>query len=139
MPEKFSIRRLLWTGPLTILLALLVNLLFFTVTRALGERYMMTLDGPIKPAVPMPVLSIIIATVVAAGGAILTFALLLKITHVPLPPFLSISAAALLVSFGGPFSLAGGTSLLTKLLLGVMHVLTCLVVVGGLILFTREK
>jgi len=139
MPDKFSLRRLLWASPLTIALALLVNLLFFFATRALGEQYLMTLYGPSKPAIPMPAVSVVIATLIAAVGATLTFALLLKITHVPLPPFLSISAAALLVSFGGPFSLSGGTSLRTRLLLCSLHILTGLVVVGSLIFFSREK
>ena len=136
---EFTPRRLIWAGPLTVVLANLVNLLFYAVTRALGERYLITIAGPAKPAVPMPIVSIVLATSVATVGAMLIFAGLLKISHVPLPPFLSIAAAALLVSFGGPFSLAGDTTLLTKFLLCTMHVLTALTVVAGLICLTRKK
>jgi hypothetical protein len=139
MPEPFSLRRLLWAGPLITLLANLVNLLFYAGTRALGEDYLITLAGPSKPAVPMPVLSILVATSVAAAGACLIFAGLLKVSHVPLPPFLSISVAALLVSFGGPFSLAGVTTSTTKLLLCSIHLISAIVIVGGLILLTRRK
>src|SRR5271157_1274755 len=35
---QFSIRRLLWAGPLVTTLAVGANLLFFFITRALGER-----------------------------------------------------------------------------------------------------
>jgi hypothetical protein len=139
MPENFSLRRLLWAGPLIILLANLVDLLFYAGTRLLGERYLITINGPTRPAVPMPVLSIVLAASVAVMGASLIFAGLLKVTHVPLPPFLSISAAALLVSFGGPFSLAGVTTLMTKLLLCTMIVLTAVTVVGGLVFLARRK
>jgi len=137
--EKFSARRLLWAGPFTAGLAILANLLFYAVTKALGAQYRMTLGGPSKPAIPLPVLAIILATLVAAFGAMLVFALLLKITHVPLPPFLSISAAALLVSFGGPLSLTGETGLATKLLLSSMHLISAIVIVGGMIFFSRER
>ena len=139
MSEKYSIRRLVWAGPLTAAAALLVNLVFYAATKALGESYLMTLGGPSKPAIPMPVLSIVIATLAGAVGAILIFAFLLKISHVPLPPFLSISVAALLVSFGGPISLSSATTLQTKLLLCCMHILSAVVIVGGLILLCREK
>jgi Family of unknown function (DUF6069) len=136
--ENFSPRRLLWAGPLTTGLAVLANLLFYAVSKTLGAQYRMTFGGPSKPAIPLPVLSIVLATLVAAIGAVLIFALLLKITHIPLPPFLSIAAAALLVSFGGPLSLTGDTSLATKLLLSSMHLISAIVIVGGLLLFTRE-
>ena len=139
MPETFFPRRLLWAGPLTIVLANLVNLIFYAGTRALGERYLITIAGPTKPAVPMPVLSIVVATSVAAGCASLIFAGLLKITHVPLPPFLSISVAALLVSFGGPYSLGGATPLTTKLLLCTMHLISAITIVTALILLTRRR
>jgi hypothetical protein len=139
MPDTFSLRRLLWAGPLTVVVANLANLLFYAGTRALGQQYLMTIAGPSKPAVAMPVLSVVLATSVAAAGACLVFAGLLKVSHVPLPPFLSISVAALLVSFGGPFSLAGATTVTTKLLLCGLHLISAVTIVGGLVFLTRRK
>ncbi len=87
----------------------------------------------------MPMMPVFLAIPVVTFGAILVFAFLLKFTHVPLPPFLSISAAALLVSFGGPFSLPGNTPLSTKLLLCAMFTVSGLVIVAGLLLFTSVR
>ena|GEM_PF-4190198 len=136
---QFSIRRLLWAGPLVTTLAVGANLLFFFITRALGERYFVTLGGPGQPAGLMPVSFIVVPTIVVAAGASLLFAFLLKISRAPLPPFLSVSAMALIVSFGAPFSLTGDTHLSTKLLLAGMQILTALVIVGGITGLTRRK
>jgi hypothetical protein len=136
---QFSIRRLLWAGPLVTALAVGADLLFFFITRSLGERYFVTLGGPGQPAGLMPVSFIVAPTIAVAVGASVLFAFLLKISRAPLPPFLSISAMALLISFGAPLSLTGGTQLSTKLLLGVMQILTAGVIVVGILVFTRKR
>jgi hypothetical protein len=137
--SQFSIRRLLWVGPLVMVLASAATLLFYFITRAFGERYFAALGGPGQPAGLLPVSFIVIPTAVAAAGASLLFAFLLKISRAPLPPFLSISAMALLISFGGPLSLAGTTPLSTKLLLAVMQFLSAVVIVAGILGFTRKR
>ncbi len=139
MTEKLSIRRLLWAGPLTAIIAGAVNLLFYLLTRLAGEKYMVSLARPSAPLEPLPILSILVPTLASALGATLVLAVLFRVTHVPLPPFLSICAAALIVSFGGPFSLTGGTSLATKLLLCVMNILAAVSIVGGLLFFTYKR
>lgn len=138
MPQ-FSIRRLLWAGPLVTALAVGIDLLFFFITRALGERYFVTLGGPEQPAGLMPVSFIIVPTIAVAAAASLFFAFLLKISRAPLPPFLSVSVAALILSFGAPFSLTGDTHLSTKLLLTGMQIVTAGVIVGGILGFTRRR
>jgi len=121
------------------LLALVSTLCFYWITRGLGERYYLTLGGPSRPAGLMPLSLIVIPTACAAIGATGLFALLLRFSRAPLPPFLSIAAMALLVSFGAPLSLTGDTTLTTKLLLAAMQILACLVIVLGLLVFTRTK
>ncbi len=139
MAEEYSIRRLLWAAPLTAVSAGLIDLLIYVTAKALGQQFLIAGGEPVQAAVPMPPVWIVVAVLAASSGAAIIFAFLLKVTHTPLPPFLSISAAALLVSFGGPFSLTGATSLATKLLLGGMNIVAGVVIVGGLIFFTREK
>ena len=136
--HPFSLRRLLWAGPLSALLAVAANLLFYAASRAAGQAYLVTLGGPAQPAGPLPVLSIVLVTLAASAGASLLLAFLIQVSRAPLPPFLSISAMAMLVSFGGPFSLSEGTQTVTKLLLSCMHLIAGLVIVGGLLLFSRR-
>jgi hypothetical protein len=136
--SKFSLRRLLWAGPLAAGLGIAANLLYYAMTRALGEPYVMPLNGSGSVTGPMPVSMVVVTTLVGAIGALLLFALLVKITKVPLPPFLSISVTALLVSFGGPFGLPTVT-LGMRLLLSGMHILAALIIVGGILYFSRER
>lgn len=138
MPE-FSIRRLLWAGPLVAVLAVGADLFFFAITRALGERYFITLGGPGQPAGLMPVSFIVVPTIAVTVGASLLFAFLLKFSQAPLPPFLSVAGMALLISFGAPFSLTGDTPLSTKLLLAATQILTAGVIVGGILGFSRKR
>ncbi len=134
---RYSARRLLWAGPLIIGTAVLTNLLFFYLTKRVGAQYL--ISPPAHPLAPLPLVSILFPTLVASAGGVVIFGLLIKVSHVPLPPFLSVAAASLLVSFGGPFSLSPLTSLTTKLLLSAMNVLTALVTVGGLLVLARRK
>jgi hypothetical protein len=139
MAGQFSIRRLIWAGPLTGILATIANMAFYLITRSAGEKYLISLAGPSNPIDPLPVISILLATFVSALGATIVLAVLVKISHVPLPPFLSISIAALVVSFGGPFSLTRGTHLTTKLLLSTMNIIAAVIIVGGLLYFTYQR
>jgi len=136
---QFSIRRLIWAGPLVTLLASAGTLLFYFITRALGARYFAALGGPGQPAGMLPISFIVIPVAAAAAGASLLFALLLKISRAPLPPFLSISVMALLISFGGPLSLTGTTPLSTKLLLAAMQILAAVMIVAGILGFSRKN
>ncbi len=136
MDGHYSIRRLVWAGPLVAALAALADLAFYgTVRLARGE---FLISPPGRPLQPLPLASVVVTPLVATLGAVLVFAFLIRVSHVPMPPFLSIATAALLVSFGGPFSLTTETSLGTKLLLCAMNLLTGIVVVAGLIGFTRR-
>ncbi len=133
----YSLRRLLWAAPLTSGLAAIVNLLYYELTRAMGEPYVVPINSSGTVFEPMPVIMVFLFTLVGAIGAILLFTILVKLAKHPLPPFLSISATALLVSFGGPFSLPAVT-LGTRILLSGMHILAAVVTVGGLLYFCHK-
>ena len=74
----YSLRRLLWAGPIATIAAVLVNLLYYTLTKALGEHYRMPLDGSTSNLAPMPFLMPVLATLVAGLMATLLFGLLIR-------------------------------------------------------------
>jgi 4-amino-4-deoxy-L-arabinose transferase-like glycosyltransferase len=133
----FSIRRLLWGGPVVTVLAALVVWLYFSVTKSFGEPYLLPLAGGSASFSPMPVLTPVITTLIPGLVASIFFGLLIRFSHQPATVFLSVSLAALLLSFGGPYYLPG-VSLSTKIHLGVMHILAATVIAGGLLLICHK-
>jgi hypothetical protein len=133
----YSLRRLSWAGPLATLAAILVDIAYYTLTKALGEQYRMPLDGNSSHLAPMPVLTVILAILVAGLLAIVFFGMLLRFAHKPATVFLSVSITALILSFGGPFDLPSA-SLQTRILLSIMHVIAAGIITPG-ILFMSHK
>ncbi len=133
----FSIRRLLWGGPVAAALAILATCLYYGVTKALGEQYLMPLDGAGSHVGPMPVLMPVITTLIPGLVACIFFGLLIRFSRKPAIMFLSVSLAALLLSFGGPYYLPG-VSLQTKILLSGMHVVAALFITGGILLICHK-
>jgi hypothetical protein len=133
----FSIRRLLWGGPVATVLAILATWLYYGVTKALGEQYLVPLDGGSSYLGPMPVLMPVITTLVPGLVASIFFGLLIRFSRNPATVFLSVSLAALLLSFGGPYYLPG-VSLQIKILLSGMHVVAAVVITGGILLFCHK-
>ena len=76
--HPFSLRRLLWAGPLATAAAVLVNLLFFSLTKALGEQYILPLDGSSTNLGPMSILMPVVVTLVPGLLATILFGLLLR-------------------------------------------------------------
>ena len=134
----FSLRRLLWAGPVATIAAVLANLLFYTVTRAFGEQYIMPLDGSISNLGPMPILMPVVVTLVPGLLAAILFGLLIRFSRSPVIVFLSVCAAALLLSFGGPFYLPAATTQ-TKFLLSGMNVIATGFITGGILLLSHNK
>ena len=134
----YSIRRLLWGGPTATLVAILMNILYFSVTKALGEKYLIPLTGNASRLDPLSVAMLIIAILVPGLAAAVFFGLLIHFARKPAMIFLSVAITALLVSFGGPFSLPAGT-MQTKILLSGMHVIAAVVITGGILFFSRNK
>jgi hypothetical protein len=133
----YSLRRLSWAGPLATLAAILVDIAYYTLTKTLGEQYRMPLDGNSSHLGPMPVLTPILAILVAGLLASIFFGLLLRFASKPATVFLSVSITALILSFGGPFDLPTAT-LQTRILLSIMHIIAAGIITTG-ILFMSHK
>ena len=133
-----SLRRLLWAGPAATGAAILVIGLYYAVSKALGEQYLLPVEGNSSHFSPMSVTAPAIATLAAGLVATVFFALLIRFARKPETVFLSVAVTALLLSFGGPSSLPGVT-MQTKILLSGMHVLAAVIITGGIILLSREK
>jgi hypothetical protein len=132
----FSLRRLLWGGPLSILVAILANLFYYAMTKALGEQYLMPLGGGSFYLSPMPILMPVIVTLIPGLVAMVLFGLLLRYARRPATIFLSVSLAALILSFGGPFNLPAAT-MQTKMLLSGMHIIAAVIITIGILLLSH--
>jgi hypothetical protein len=138
LKRQYSLRRLLWAGPLATMTAIVANLLYFALTKTFGEQYLIPLDATGTHISPMPVLMFILPTLLVGLVAALFFGLLIHFSGVPAIVFLSVAIAALILSFGGPSSLPN-TPLKTQLLLSGMNVLTAIFITGGILLLSRMK
>jgi hypothetical protein len=135
---RYSIRRLSWAGPVAILAAILADMAYFALTKAVGEQYRMPLDGNSFHLGPMPLLTPILAILISGLLASIFFGLLLRFVRKPATVFLSVSITALILSFGGPFDLPAA-SMQTKILLSGMHVLAAGIITAGILLMSRSK
>jgi hypothetical protein len=87
----------------------------------------------------MSVVMIILVTLISAILATGLYGLLSKIApNATMPPFLSITGTAFLVSFGGPMELPD-TLMQTKILLSVMHIITAIFIIGGFYIFHKKS
>ncbi len=136
MPS-YSLRRLLWGGPAATVVAILLVLLYYAITKSLGEQYLMPLDGNSAHVGPMPFLMPVVTILVPGLLATVFFGLLIRFTRKPATVFLSVSLAALILSFGGPFNLPAA-SLQTRLLLSGMQVIAAGGISGGILLFSHQ-
>lgn len=143
--DKINRSIILYTGLFVSVIASLANILFFFVTKSLGEQYLIPLTESSIEVTPMPYFIIPIVTLTPAIFATLLFAFLNKLSpRNTVSPFLSISITGLIISFGGPLDLPG-VGLQTKLLLCAMHVIAGIIIIGGLLVLpgkikkTRSK
>jgi hypothetical protein len=134
----YSLRRLLWGGPLATLAAILLDLLYYWFTIALGERYNMPIDGSATHLAPMPVLMPVLTILVLGLLATIFFGLLIRFSKKPATVFLSVSIAALILSLGGPFNLPSA-ALQTRLLLSGMQVIAAAVITCGNLFLSHKK
>jgi hypothetical protein len=134
----YSLRRLFWAGPVATLAAILADVLYYALTKALGEPYLMPLDGSSSHFGPMLVLTPIVAILAPGLLASVFFGLLLRFARKPATVLLSVSIAALILSFGGPFYLPAAT-MQTKILLSGMHVIAAGVISGGILLMSHTN
>ena len=133
----YSLRRLLWAGPAATLAAILADVLYYALTKILGEQYLLPLEGNSSRLGPLPVLTAILAILVAGLLASIFFGLLLRFSGSPATVFLSVSITALMLSFGGPFDLPSA-SLRTKILLSGMHLLAAGIITAGILSISHK-
>jgi hypothetical protein len=133
----YSLRRLSWAGPVATAAAILAGMLYYGVTRALGEQYLMPLKAGGSLPAPMTVSLIVAAILVPGLLATILFGFLIHFARRPGTIFLSVCVAALVLSFGGPFNLPG-SGLQTKLLLSGMHGITAVIISGGILFLSRS-
>jgi hypothetical protein len=133
----YSLRRLAWAGPIATLAAILVDMAYYFLTKAIGEQYRMPLDGNSAHLVPMPILTPILAILVPGLLASGFFGLLLRFARKPATVFLSVSLTALILSLGGPFDLPVAT-MQTRIFLSGMHVLAAGIITGGILFMSHQ-
>jgi hypothetical protein len=135
--SPYSLCRLPWAGSVATVAAILVNLLYYAVTKALGEQYIVPLDGNSSHPGPMPALMIVMAILISGLIASILFGLLIRFARKPVTVFLSVSVTAFILSFGGPFNLPAA-SIQTKILLSGMHVIAAGIISGGILLMSHK-
>ena len=136
--SPYSLRRLSWAGPVATLAAILADMAYYALTKALGESYRIPLDGNSTHLGPMPLLTPILAILVPGLLASIFFGLLLRFARKPATVFLSVSITALILSFGGPFDLPAAT-MPTKILLSGMHVIAAGIITTGILLLSHNN
>ena len=134
----YSLRRLLWAGPVATLAAILATLVYYALTKAIGEPYCMPLEGNSSQLGSMPVLAPILAILIPGLLATGFFGMLLRFAKKPATIFLSVSITALILSFGGPLYLPDAT-MQTRILLSGMHVLAAGVITAGILSMSHKN
>ena len=133
--ERVSLKRLLWAGPLAIVLALIANGIVRAIALAVLDipADFMQLQSP----------AFIFLTVVLLLGAIVTFAIIGRLSRRPVRTFQIVAAIVLVLSFlpdiGLLVSGAPGATLPGVLVLLLMHVIAAGIVVWVLGRFAVEK
>ena len=138
LQERVATRKLMWVGPLMIVLAVLVNL----VVRLLAVSFFGVSSSFLYLQVPV----ISITTVVFLALALLVFVLVGRVSNHPVRSFWIVGGIALVVSFLNPLlQLAGhwlpatGMNLPIFWTMIVMHCLSALIAIGLLTTLAVER
>jgi hypothetical protein len=116
--------------------AILADLLYYIATKAFGEQYILPLDGNGSHIGRMAISTLIPAILIPGFLGTIFFGLLVRFSRKPATIFLSVSTAALILSFGAPFYLPG-VSMQTKILLSGMHAIAAGIISGGILLISH--
>ena len=126
--ERFAIRKLVWVGPLTIIIVALVNL----VVRTLAVSFFGVASSFVYLQAPF----VIGSTVVFLVLALLAFVLVGRVSSQPVRVFRIVAGVALFVSFLNPLMLLAGLFPATGMNLHifwtmiVMHTISALIAVS---------
>lgn len=122
----------LWqAGLLAGVLAVVANLILFTLGSVLGTSFLVLLSPGATELTPVSPMMVAIMSFVPAILATLLFALLRRSLARPVGLFVGISVVLLLLSLAGP--LASAVDAATRMVLASMHVLAAAVIVGVLV------
>jgi hypothetical protein len=135
-PSKVSFSKLLWVGPLAIVVSIIVNVIIRFIAVALLN--------PPPEFTPLSVTMPIVFTLIGGVLAVIAFAIVAKLAKNPIRTYRIVATVALIVSFipdigilaSAPFP---GTNVGTVGALMVMHVATGVIMVYGLTRFTQEN
>lgn len=134
-PERVSLKRLLWAGPLAIVAAVVANF----IVRALA---LAVLNIP-ADFMPLQSPAFLPFTVVGLLGAILAFAIIGRVSKRPVRTFQIVSVVVLILSFLPDIGLfatgAPGATLPAVVVLMLMHVVAAAIVVWVLTRFAVER
>lgn len=133
---RVAVRKLLWVAPLAGLVAALANLVVTLAGQALAGPLVLPLQPGTEPQ-PLPLIMVVLASFVPALAAAGVLAALGRFTARPVFVFNIVAVVFLLVSFGGPASLPVAFSI--QAVLGVMHLVAGVVIIGALNTLGRER
>ena len=132
--ERVALNRLLWVGPLAILVATIANVVIQQIAVAVLQ--------PDPAFMPLTLMPPIIFTVVGVLGAVIVYALVGRFSRQPARLFQRIALITLLVSFVPDIMMAitgfnPGTTVANVVVLMLMHVVAWLIAVGMLTRLTQ--
>jgi hypothetical protein len=127
--ERVSFSRLLWVGPLTIVVA--------TIASFIIQQIAVAVLRPDPAFLPLTLMPPIIFTIVGVLGAVIVFALVARFARNPIPLFRRIALITLAVTFIPDILMLitgfnPGTNLANVLVLMLMHVVAWAITVGML-------
>jgi len=115
-------------GLLAAIVAAAANAIVFLVERTILGLPLPVPQGASGQMAPLSLVMVVVVSLGVAIAATLLLVILIRFVHRPLSWFWGVSAAVLLLSFGGPLSLPVDTA--TKAGLSVMHLVAAAAIVG---------
>lgn len=132
---RVRIGRLVRVGLLAALVAAAANVALYIVAMAAGA---MPQDVVVNGQGPITLPMVVTASVLGAVGGTVVYAIIGRFTRRPVRVFWVVAVVALVLSFGGPFTIAGAPAAMIATLL-LMHMVAAAVVVGLLTALARQK
>src|SRR5262245_33092727 len=132
--EQIVTGRLLWLGPLTVIISVVANVIIWLIAKAV-------LNIPPRFAPLADPGSVIVLTIIGVTGAVIVFAIVSRFARHPIKLFRIIALVVLLLSFLPDIGLLTipGMSTPAVIVLMLMHVVAAAISVGLLTNLSREK
>lgn len=127
-------KKLLWAAPAAGALSVAGNLLVYGAAQVAGLPLGVA-PQPDAPIAPLPLVPVLVSSFAPAIVAALLLAVLARVTARAATIFAIVAAVFLVLSFV-PVATAPMDGVATRLVLGVMHVVSAAAIAGGLLRFT---